>query len=800
MKTKSMTNSVLMILLLAAFLCSTASAGTLAWWRFENDPTSEVNSPAMDLTLGSTVTYGTNVPGTLAGSIVNTGTYVHGTGTASTFAGGAAAINAVVCNADFTLEAFIYVNPGAGIAWERILGTIDGESGWSMWMHHDNHKAREVYFTGYQGNQPASTFYLKSGISLIPGLWYHVAVVGTTYDMGASPDRQHLEMFINYEFIASLDLYAPAGTEGPGIVGPFIVEPTGTVSCIGASNPFEGSFDEIRISDAALTPAQFLHTTPEVAEVAVPDMTAAWWRFENDTTSEVNNAALEMSPSPTASYVTDVAGAYVNGQANTAAYRHGDSTAPAEIYDYDVINTAMSGDFTLELFVRPAIGAYSLYSPFLGNLGPDSVDPNYNSGFLFCMGWSGTEGQFTFRATQSAGTTAEKRTFSDVTLVCGEWNHIAAVGQWTSTYVDVQLYLNYQMVGSTVRVYGATGQSPIKMREDIFVMGARSAFNGDVDEMRITATNLTPDQFLHADSSPQSCLEVIAFGYQMAEDFDGDCDVNLRDYSMLADDWLIGNPIVTEPYPTYCGDKGALGATTYYASAITTTMTIDGDLSEWPAFDYDPCNWCANDWYAVDMIYSGYEAQNVIDAYMCLMYDPCDDLIYGAVKLNDTDGVYHAYSTWDGQDDIEIYCKGDPNLPGEIIADSSYSDYYDVAQQYMVGLKSDLSSTWMTYGVGIGWEVSPQWDPGLEAAVVRTANGGGYDEVIYEFKVVPYTYFGRLMTYMGPIEQSDIFQGKEVGFDLVIGDKGDGNFGMLCPNAVGGKSGDFTKFSTMICQ
>ena len=791
MKTKPMTNSVLMVLLLAAVLCSTASAGTMAWWRFENSPASEVNSPAMDLTLGSTVTYGTNVPGTLAGSIANTGTYVHGTGTYSSFDGGAAALNAVVCNADFTLESFVYVNPGATIAWEQIIGTIDGASGWSMWMHHDNHGAREVFFYGYRGNQPASTFYLKSGISLIPGLWYHVAVVGTTYDMGASPDRQHLEMFINYEFVASLDLYAPAGTEGPGIVGPFIVEPTGTASYIGANNPFEGSFDEIRISDTALATAQFLHTDPELS---IPDLTAAWWRFENDTTSEYNNAALEMSPSPTYSYVTDVAGAYVNGQTNTAAYRHGTSTQPAEVYDYDVINTAMSGDFTLELLVRPSLGDYSTYSPFLSNL-------TSGAGFTFCMGWPGasTTGQVAFRAIQSADS-SEKRTASGVTLIRGVWNHIAAVGMWTGTTMGVQLYVNYQPAGSPMLLYGASGQTPIKMSEEFFVMGALNPFNGDVDEMRITAAKLEPDQFLHADSNPQSCQEAILLGYQMAEDFDGDCDVNLSDFTVLADNWLVGNPIVTEPYPMYCGDKGALGQTTYYASAITTAMTIDGDLSEWPAFDYDPCNWCANDWYAVDMIYSGYEAQNVSEAYMCLMYDPCDDFIYGAVKLNDTDTVYHTYSTWDGQDDVEIYCKGDPNLPGEIIPDASYDDYYDVAQQYMVGLKSDLTSTWMTYGVGVSWEVSPQWDPGLEAAVVRTPNGGGYDEVTYEFKVVPYTYFGRLVEYMGAIEQSDLFAGKEVGFDLVISDKGDGNFGMLCPNAVGGKSSNYTKFSTMICQ
>jgi len=91
---------------------------------------------------------------------------------------------------------------------------------------------------------------------------------------------------------------------------------------------------------------------------------------------------------------------------------------------------------------------------------------------------------------------------------------------------------------------------------------------------------------------------------------------------------------------------------------------FDGELNEWPAFDYDPNNPNDSQWIAIDKLYfegnqPGYEnAAADANGFMCIMYDADSNDVYVALTRQNSYISYGwGYST--GVDYFELYMQGD---------------------------------------------------------------------------------------------------------------------------------------------
>ncbi|MFH1613585.1 MAG: hypothetical protein ABIG61_00670 [Planctomycetota bacterium] len=280
----------------------------------------------------------------------------------------------------------------------------------------------------------------------------------------------------------------------------------------------------------------------------------------------------------------------------------------------------------------------------------------------------------------------------------------------------------------------------------------------------------------------------------------GDLDetyfVDINDLTIFVEQWLYcNNPNDANCDDIMCEDQNELplGRVEYPASVAPGTVIIDGNLAEWPAFDYDPDYWCVTQWVPLDKVYTG-AVWNIDNMYMCLMYDPNTDVLYGAVIADEYDGVY-GWSSWDGQDCIEIYIQGDPNNDDPVDPRPAYVS----AQEFYVGLDANLTTTYAQWPDGIAFDANN--DPGLQAVVSRTPGGGYLEEMVYEFKVTPYDSFGGFDPNYSTV-QSDLFSGKKLEFDVVLGVKSTDPtaFGMLCPNVMTGKYSNSTRLATVTCE
>ena len=299
---------------------------------------------------------------------------------------------------------------------------------------------------------------------------------------------------------------------------------------------------------------------------------------------------------------------------------------------------------------------------------------------------------------------------------------------------------------------------------------------------------------------PVTCAEVLAEGYSIPEDYNENCYVDVPDLAHMADDWLrCMDPAdannCEQPWVPPVVYEGRLA----YRASAAPAMTINGILTEWPANDYDPCDPLASQWIAIDKVYFG-TPFDVADAFMCLMYDAATDVVYGAVTVTDSDPVYidGVDFSWPTQDNIELYIQGDPDNDTPLDPQGSYAN----AQQFAIGLATDESTTYTLWGdhpeypaVGSNGETAPV---GLEAAVVRTINGGSHD-VVYEFKVVPYDNYDGLTGDGSGTVQTNLSPGAQFALDVVLSVASSG-YGMLCPNEMPGKSANVDMYATVTCE
>lgn len=273
--------------LVSAAVLSLVTAGpafsTVAYYRFENNLTSQDNSPTLDATAGSTAGYSTDLPGTMIHdpwantTVPNSYSYNHGTGTGSALSD-TSILNNTTSTGGFTVEAFIKLTSTDvnDLKFDLIIGNMDG-AGTQGWLFGLN-SAGVLRFSGVQNNG-ASYKEISANTAISPG-WHHVAAVGTFTDRTGTGlvDFTDVHLFLDYVDVtaqsgSAIRFFGPASSGDPGNKGPVFVDSTINYT-IGAVNPFSGLIDELRISENPLSTTQMLQAqVPEPAGLLMIGLT-----------------------------------------------------------------------------------------------------------------------------------------------------------------------------------------------------------------------------------------------------------------------------------------------------------------------------------------------------------------------------------------------------------------------------------------------------------------------------------------------------------------------------------------------
>jgi len=210
------------------------SASTIAHWRFENNLTSEVGGAALTGTAYGSVAYSSDSPYGTGSSMDFSGGYVRMLSTTN-ITGGLSAL---------TVEAFIKPD----IA--NQFGTIYSE---------DISTEPRSTFLGYMGTSNAIRFFVNVGagfevldapVSDLSGAWHHIAAV---FDGNTKTSS----IYLDGVFLLSRSLSISSIAISP--VNPGI----GVWSSDMTSYKFDGKIAEVKLSNEALSPEQFINAVPE---------------------------------------------------------------------------------------------------------------------------------------------------------------------------------------------------------------------------------------------------------------------------------------------------------------------------------------------------------------------------------------------------------------------------------------------------------------------------------------------------------------------------------------------------------
>lgn len=225
-------------------------AAVIGYWRFENNLL-DSSGNSLNATGGTGFGYSSNVPGSVIepGSLTNLSSYQQGS------AGSTVSVNSPMSTTfslgSFTVEAFVYLNPLADNFQQILSNRTTGEG---------------IYFSvgtsmsGYMGgaNGFGGDSQVVSGSGLDTQTWYHVAWVGFYQPNNGTA----VQFYVNGDAVGGMAYFAANGathilmSDEDWLIG-------------GPSNNFNGLIDELRISNEALTPSQFLTAVPEPSSIAL---------------------------------------------------------------------------------------------------------------------------------------------------------------------------------------------------------------------------------------------------------------------------------------------------------------------------------------------------------------------------------------------------------------------------------------------------------------------------------------------------------------------------------------------------
>ena len=493
-------------LLLAFTLC--ASANTIACWPFEGSGGQSAdkltNSVAPGTLTGTAGIYsgGTlpvfadDVPGPSIWDGMCGPLYNDDNQTSLLFTGNGSSGGSKVSISDdpalhptnVTVEAFVKVRNL--VAYSAIVRKVRGSgTSWGLYLTSNGELGLRVDTAAANNAISAST----SGTGLSDGDWHHVAFVYNSVN-------SNVLMYVDYNLEVSRTLYSP----------PLDYDSSDLlIGCNTANGTFDGWIDEVRISNAALDPNQFL-TVDHIESTG----TLGYWDLDSDTTgvdadvitSRVNQAYMNGvasksgSSSIQPSYISDRAddGLYLIKDGSSGELLHKnksalrlDSFAPNVGGKYSVSWPALvpnPTNLTVEAFVKVDTppnyaGIFRKYRTG-GPTWALSVTTNSTGVYLL--------GRFDTQVSPSNDGFNQTLYATGGNLRDGKWHHIAL------TYDDAErrarIYVDYQQVGTR------TTSGPLVYESGDFVVGTSGTyyFDGGIDEVRLTGRVLSPDEFLHA--------------------------------------------------------------------------------------------------------------------------------------------------------------------------------------------------------------------------------------------------------------------------------------------------------------
>ncbi|MBQ2632116.1 MAG: laminin G domain-containing protein [Kiritimatiellae bacterium] len=413
-----------------------------------------------------------------------------------------------------------------------------------------------------------------SGVNLADGNWHHVAI---TYD------QTTMRVYIDYALRASREW-------GHGLT-------YGTASknrlCIGTFDAttygrWQGFIDEVRISDEALPPEQFLRIVDVAAYTATDADTVLYLPFNSTDFTPFNSATSAVASMVDMRLSTDSKGVYprfdagvsavvsnelhsgifaANTIMNEGCWTYTNNPAYPEYARYIIIddfsknnNTHLitSGDFTAEFFLKVPTTPTSTSRVLVENTGAKgagNIQLTVTANYLYCTLYSQEEIDKYEAGTVSAMTATDFYTpVSNV--VGGDWHHVALVVDKTNRraalYLDgksVRIVENF-VLASGVSTHSNNDYRFLKIGEGWGGSSATAIHGLSIDEFRITRRALVPQEFLTKGvASDASAREELENGTTRAWiAFEGDLNVGPNGSG------VVGSSTATTVSMTYSSD------------------------------------------------------------------------------------------------------------------------------------------------------------------------------------------------------------------------------------------------------
>ncbi len=356
------------------------------------------------------------------------------------------------------------------------------------------------------------------------GNWHHIALV-------IDDDAKKAQLYLDYGLVKSASFTGTLLSDGVTYIGNTYCRGYGT---------WYGCIDEVRFSDTALTPTQFLRYSvgPDVFHY-IP-FSEQWFGAKNTTEETIWNVASPFLPvelksnkhgglnaTGQASLVEDVPAEIVRqnitepygGESRRSLFleplicqEHGGT----RIMGYgsyllidDVVNeqhTALAHSWTLEMFVKPTRSAVTSY--YFGK------HRKYGLGRIIGTATSNNTG-FNLQM-DSLEDNAQITVASVSNLADGNWHHLAVV--YDRDLLKCSLYCDYRLAGSRTFTYANINvdeKYDPRLTIGTAYGGAAHSSTNKYDEIRLTARALQPQEFL-------TCSEYVDVPYAAWMDFEGD--------------------------------------------------------------------------------------------------------------------------------------------------------------------------------------------------------------------------------------------------------------------------------------
>ena len=414
-----------------------------------------------------------------------------------------------------TVEAFVCTTGGSYNTFGPIVGSVSGDflaENWAICTEESGQIFVRFMGEGHRGNTDSK--YKKVN----DGAWHHVAL---TYD-GAK-----VSIYVDYVLDRSYDRTATIGFGDKNItyVGGYDTFNNG-YGC----RRFPGVIDEVRVSNAALAPEQFLRMRPSADADVILQVSFDPDEYEtapstaknfNDVIDPDFKKALFKTTGGSAAYESGIASAsslhfVTNGIGTTGCYLQASNFSGSFVGHTN---------FTIECFFKaggrilaPVGNRHALF-----RIGSDK----WLSYAALCYGDGGASGKISVSYKDSTEADEVQRYTYDLNLDDGCWHHLAIVvnsdaGE-TRTYVDGRFSVRVPSVpkpfiGYSLFIGGCTLGG-----------GVTKFFDGWMDNFRVTLRALAPSEFLVASPTGAGDTSLLAL---FENNYDFTCASNAT-YSVM---------------------------------------------------------------------------------------------------------------------------------------------------------------------------------------------------------------------------------------------------------------------------